>query len=106
MSEKNRDQKGRWRNVTIAFHVSPEESMRIKEAVMLSGMTKQDYITNKLMDRDVVVVKSPKTYKALRDRMDQIISELHRIETAGDCTDEFLDSIKYVTTIYTSMKED
>ncbi len=25
MSEKNRDNKNRWRNVTIAFRMSPEE---------------------------------------------------------------------------------
>lgn len=26
MSEKNRDNKNRWRNVTIAFRMSPEEN--------------------------------------------------------------------------------
>ena len=27
MSEKNRDDKNRWRNVTIAFRMSPDENM-------------------------------------------------------------------------------
>ena len=106
MSVKNRDQHGRWRSVTIAFRVSPEENARINEAVMLSGMTKQDFITRKLLNRDVVVAKSPRTFKALRDRMDQIITELRRIESAGECSEDLLDSIKYVTTIYINTKED
>ena len=105
MSAKNRDQRGRWRSVTIAFRVSPEENARINEAVMLSGMTKQDFITSKLQDRSVIIAKSPRTYKALRDKMDQIIVELRRIESAGECTDEFLDTIKYVTSIYTKTEE-
>ena len=106
MSAKNRDQRGRWRSVTIAFRVSPEENARINEAVMLSGITKQDFITSKLQNRDVIVAKSPRTFKALRDRMDQIIIELRRIESAGECSEDFLDSIKYVTTIYINTKED
>ena len=106
MSAKNRDQRGRWRSVTIAFRVSPEENARINEAVMLSGITKQDFITSTLQNRDVIVAKSPRTFKALRDRMDQIIIELRRIESAGECSEDFLDSIKYVTTIYINTKED
>lgn len=29
MSEKNRDNKNRWRNVTIAFRMSPEENKEL-----------------------------------------------------------------------------
>ena len=40
MSEKNRDNKNRWRNVTIAFRMSPEENeeldLRVKLPVHLS----------------------------------------------------------------------
>lgn len=106
MSEKNLDQKGRWRSITIAFRVSPEENEHINEAVKLTGMTKQDFITCKLLDREVMVMKSPRTFKALRDKMDQIISELKRIESAKDCSTDFLETINYVTSIYTQTKED
>ena len=106
MSEKNRDTKGRWRNRTIAFHVSPEEWDKIDEAVKLSGMTKQDYIISKLLDRSVVVQKSPRTYKALRDRMEDIYNELLRIKSGDSCSEELLDSITYVSSIYKQMKGD
>ena len=42
MSEKNRDDKNRWRNVTIAFRMSPEENEVLNNRVKLSGFrTKQ-----------------------------------------------------------------
>lgn len=51
MSAKNNDNHNRFRSITIAFRVSPEEDEQINIAVSLSGMTKQNYITYKLLDR-------------------------------------------------------
>ena len=65
MSEKRLDRCGRWRNVIVAFRVSKEEGEAIDEAVALSGHSKQDYIISKLLNREVVVEKSPRTYKLL-----------------------------------------
>ena len=55
MSAKNLDRHNRWRNKTVAFRVSPDEDREIETAVRLSGLTKQDYITRRLLCRDVVV---------------------------------------------------
>lgn len=55
MSAKNNDNHNRFRSRTIAFRVSPEEDEQINIAVSLSGMTKQDYITYKLLDRTINV---------------------------------------------------
>ena len=49
MSLKNRDEHNRWRNKTVAFRVSPEEDAQIERYVQLSGLTKQDYITRRLI---------------------------------------------------------
>ena len=38
MSAKNRDNKNRWRNITVGFRVSPEENELINRAVALSGV--------------------------------------------------------------------
>ena len=43
MSAKNRDERNRWRNNTVGFRVSPEESEQINAAVALSGLSKQEY---------------------------------------------------------------
>lgn len=80
MSLKNMDNKNRWRSKTVGFRVSPEEDAQIETAVRLSGLTKQDYITRRLLCRDVVVQGNPRVYKALRDRFAAVLGELRRIE--------------------------
>lgn len=39
MSAKNVDHQGRWRSVTVAFRVSPEEDALIESAVRVTGLT-------------------------------------------------------------------
>ena len=106
MSAKNVDNHNRWRNITVAFRVSPEEDRQIEEYVRLSGLTKQDYITRRLMCRDVVVQGNPRVYKALRDRMDALLDELRRIEAGSGLDDELLDLIAMISDIMNGMKEE
>ena len=40
-----------------------------KQAVSLSGLTKQDYIMKKLTDREVVVMGNPRVFKALKNEL-------------------------------------
>ena len=38
MSAKNRDNKNRWRNITVGFRVSPEENELINKAAAQTGI--------------------------------------------------------------------
>ena len=67
--ERRLDYKGRWLNHTVAFRVSNEEANLLNDLVALSGLTKQDYITRRLLCRDVVVQGNPRVYKALKNQM-------------------------------------
>lgn len=49
MSEKRLDAKNRWRNVVVAFRMSPEEAQELNVKVSLSGLSKQDYIIQCLL---------------------------------------------------------
>ena len=106
MSAKNLDSKGRFRARTIGFRVSPEEDQLINSAVALSGLTKQDYITRRLLDRAVVVQGNPRVYKALRDQLAAVLGELRRIEAGGDVGDELLATIDLISVTLGGMKED
>ena len=106
MSAKNLDSKGRFRARTIGFRVSPEEDQLINSAVALSGLTKQDYITRRLTNRDVVVQGNPRVYKALRNQLAAVLDELRRIEAAGELRDELLDNIELITRTLYGMKEE
>lgn len=106
MSAKNRDNHNRWRNKTVAFRVSPEEDEQIERFVKLSGLTKQDYITRRLLCRDVVVQGNPRVYKALRDQLAAVLDELRRIGSGQVVGDELLDIIEMITVIMDGMKEE
>ena len=106
MSAKNLDKHNRWRNKTVAFRVSPEEDAQIETAVKLTGLTKQDYLIRRLLERDVVVQGNPKVYKALRDQLSAVLDELRRIEAGQGVNDELLDTIKMITTIMNGMQEE
>ena len=82
--EKNLDSKGRWRNKIVAFRVSPEEAEQIDACVRLSGLSKQDYITKRLTDREIVVQGNPRVYKALRNQMAEIYEELKHLEKCSE----------------------
>ena len=106
MSLKNRDNKNRWRNKTVAFRVSPEEDAQIETAVRLSGLTKQDYITRRLLCREVVVQGNPRVYKALRNELAAVLAELQRIEAGAGVDEELMDNIELIAAIMDSMRED
>lgn len=65
MSAKSNDNHNRF----CSLRVSPEEDKQINIAVSLSGMTKQDYITYKLLDRTINVKASCKVHRAVYDRL-------------------------------------
>ena len=105
MSAKNLDNKGRFRSRTIGFRVSPEEDAQINVAVSLSGLTKQDYIVKRLLCRDIVVQGNPRVYKALKDRLGEVLDELKRIESGAGVDKELLENIKLITVTLDEMKQ-
>ena len=106
MSQKNLDRRGRWRTRNVGFKVSPEEAEWIDAAVRLSGLTKQEYIIRKLRNLDVVVQGNPRVYKALRNTMQDILTELQRIKDASEITPELQDLLLLITNIMNGMKEE
>lgn len=106
MSAKNLDNHNRWRNKTVAFRVSPEEDAQIETFVKLSGLTKQDYITRRLICKDVVVQGNPRVYKALRDQFAAVLDELQRITAGVELDDELLDTINLIARIMDGIKEE
>lgn len=86
-----------FRSQTIAFRVSPEEDKQINIAVSLSGMTKQDYITYKLLDRTINVKASCKVHRAVYDRLTEVIEQLKRLNDGREIDDELMDNISLIT---------
>ena len=100
MSAKNLDTKGRLRSRIISFRVSPEEGDLLDVKVKLSGLTKQDYVIKKLTNSAVVVQPNPRVYKALKDKLGEVLTELKTKEP----TDELLETIRLIATTLDDIK--
>ena len=90
----------------VAFRMSPEEDAQLETAVKLSGLTKQDYIIRKLLDKEVVVQGNPRVYKALRDQLAAVLTELQRMEAGNAPNSDMLETIQLIANIMDGMKED
>lgn len=104
MSAKNRDNKNRWRNITVGFRVSPEENELINRAVALSGLPKQEYCYRRCLNQDVVVQGNPRVYKALKTEFATVLAELKRIEAGKGVDDELLSVIELISIILGGLK--
>lgn len=106
MSAKNLDKHNRFRNITVGFRVSVEESELINKAVKLSGLPKQEYCYRRCLGQDIVVQGNPRVYKALRDELANVLTELKRIEAFTDEHDELLQLMELITVTLYGMKGD
>ena len=103
MSAKNCDNHNRFRDRTIGFRVSSEEEQQINTVVELSGMTKQDYIVSKLLDRTIYVQGHCKVHRAVYDKLTEVLSELRRIESSNEMGDELIANIELIASIVDSL---
>ena len=100
MSKKARDGQGRWRSRTVAFRISPEENKLLEDLVRLSGLTKQDYIINRVLDRGVTVIPNPRVQKALRDTMKELCEQLHNFKSIDELPRETICVLAFIGKIY------
>lgn len=92
LSERNLDRDGRFRNRTVAFRMSDAEAERLNQLVAITGLTKQDYITQCLLERKVVVKPSFRVYQKVHREVFKLYDELERLESL-DCADSGLKQL-------------
>ena len=103
MSAKVLDTKGRFRGKIVSFRCSEEENAALDVAVQLSGLTKQDYIISRVLQRDIVVQPNPRVYKALKDRLELVFTELKKNEEVATNSD-LLETINLIAVTLNGIK--
>ena len=106
MSAKNLDGKGRLRSKYVGFRMSPEEDEHLETIISLCGMSKQAYIIDRLLDREIVVRGTPRVHKALRNQLVEVLEELKRIDAGAKVDDELLDTIQMIARIMDGLKQE
>ena len=106
MSEKNRDDKNRWRNVTVAFRMSPEENEELTQRVKMCGYrTRQEYIIQSVLHQKIVATGNPLMLVSFRQNLQHIEAELERLQNAGDMDAELLTPIRTMLEILEAFRE-
>ena len=103
---KNLDKQGRWRNKTVSFRMSEAEVKMLDNLVSLSGLTKQDYIIKRLLCKDIVVVGNTRVYKALKNHIEQLYTELKRLSNMQEIDDVTLSTVQFINQILEEIKEE
>lgn len=102
MSAKVFDGKGRFRSKTISFRISPEENRQLDIKVKLSGLTKQDYLINRALQKEIIVHQNSRVYKALKSQLEEVLNELRKID--GGDNGELFETIQLIAVTLGGMK--
>ena len=88
----------------VAFRMSPEEAQELNVKVSLSGLSKQDYIIQCLLQHEIRVVGGMKVAKKVQVHLDTILEELQSLDEAdrGIDVEELLVPLKHVLDILQS----
>ena len=104
MSAKNTDKYNRWRNITIGFRVTPEEAYQIDVEAKTSGMTKQDYIIARLLNKEIVVRPNIRIQHYLEKYLIDLTAELKRLSDLAQPRD-ILENITYIINLISQMTD-
>ena len=74
MIKKNLDQNGRLRNVVVGFRMSEEEVDLLNRRVLISRLTKQEFIINSILGKEVTVYGNPYVFRSLQDELIKFIN--------------------------------
>ena len=96
MSAKNLDKKQRFRSKTVGFRMSPEENAELDRLISLSGMTKQDYIIDRLNNKEIIVNPNPRVFKALKNEITALTEELKRLSEVSEENKEMIEMMRFV----------
>ena len=90
----------------VGFEMSTEDALLLNKYVAMSGLSKNEFIRQRILLSEVKVYGNTKVHYALRAQMLEIIDELKRIERAGDLTPSFIKLMQFAMNIYDGLKEE
>lgn len=103
MPQKNEN---RARPIAIAFRVSKELNETINLLVAASGMTKQDYIVSKLLDKEITVEACPSMYVALRKELREVCRQLNRLRKGENPSEHLMETCDVLADIIMGLRGD
>lgn len=89
----------RKRTISKAFRVTPEESERIE-------LPQQEYIMMRLEEQDFIIEPDVRTYKALKDYMQQVYQELCRLRSCSQMDELLISKVELLSDLFVGVAAD
>ena len=103
MSEKNLDPQGRMRSKTVAFRMSPEEADLLQRYADMSGMTKQDYLISRVLEREVTVIPNKRMQLYMEENMLYVFKELRRLDAGQVLPQDLSELVRMLAGIFAAL---
>ena len=105
MSKKVFDTQGRWRNKIVAFRMSPEENAMLDDLVSLSGLSKQEYLIQRVLQKDITVKPNPYVHKCLIKQLLYFINLLEN-QSFMELNNDDYEVMKFMLKIISGLTEE
>ena len=103
MSKKNLDPQGRMRSKTVAFRMSPEEADLLQRYADMSGMTKQDYLISRVLQREVTVIPNKRMQLYMEENMLHVFKELRRLDSGQVLPQDLSELVGMLACIFAAL---
>ena len=98
-----KNEKNRRRNVIMNFRVTPEEKRKIESRIELSGLNKQDYFIQSLMNQQVICFGNILMFSALEERLFDIEQSIQNLQESV-VDEDVLISLRSILELYVGLK--
>lgn len=102
---RKRENKNRVRNKTVAFRLSEEEYQLLEDLVSSSGLVKQDYILQALLNHEVNYLGSPKMALGISNKLEELLSKIESIEIDPNLIEELI-YIEKISELYLEIRKE
>ena len=84
--------------------MSDEENEQLNKIVAATGLTKQDYIIKRLLEKEIVVMPNPRVYSALKGLLQNVYDELKAFDKSVQLDDIFLETVHFIAEVLNGIK--
>lgn len=102
--QKERDKGKRFANhrkkdVTIAFRTSQKDRELIFNKIAMSGLSRQEYMTNAILDAPIKVFATKNVIDSCKSELQEILSELRRVKEYGELNANYRHELRMIIEI-------
>ncbi|MFR5601015.1 MAG: plasmid mobilization protein [Lachnospiraceae bacterium] len=102
--KSKRNEKNRYRNVIMNFRVTQEEKERIEQRIFLSGLKRQDYFIQSLMNQKVVCYGNIRLFDAVKKQLVKVEKHIESLCSLNDVDENLLGSIRMILELYNGIE--